>query len=196
MMASSINQKIDEYWNIVDSATRISAILDPRTKLAFFKSGQPTTDALNDLRMVMDRYYLPLPTPPTHTNIENTKSTTRNWFNNAKRRRIDATFSLSSNNNETNSSIASELDRYIALPCDENVVPLIWWQGHQREFPVLSCIARDYLSIQATSVACEQAFSIATNTITKTRNRLHPTTARASLCVKSWIANNIGEKLT
>ena len=100
MMASSINQKIDEYWNIVDSATRISAILDPRTKLALFKSGQPTTDALNDLRMVMDRYYLPLPTPPTHTNIENTKSTTRNWFNNAKRRRIDATFSLSSNNNE------------------------------------------------------------------------------------------------
>ena len=87
------------------------------------------------------------------------------------------------------------MDRYIALPCDENVIPLIWWQGHQKEFPVLSCIARDYLSIQATSVACEQAFSVAANTITKTRNRLDPMTARASLCAKSWIANNIGEKI-
>ncbi|CAI2193297.1 5766_t:CDS:1, partial [Funneliformis geosporum] len=41
------------------------------------------------------RYYLPLPTPPSYTNIENTKST-QNWFNNAKRCHIDATFSLSS----------------------------------------------------------------------------------------------------
>ena len=49
IIASSINQKIGEYWNIIDSATRIATILDPRTKLVLFKNGQPTTDALNDL---------------------------------------------------------------------------------------------------------------------------------------------------
>jgi len=38
------------------------------------------------------------------------------------------------------------------------------------------------------------AFSVAGNTITKTRNRLHPETARASLCAKSWIDNSVGEK--
>ena len=32
-----------------------------------------------------------------------------------------------------------------------------------------------------------QAFSIAGNTITKTQSRLLPETARASLCVKSWL---------
>lgn len=37
------------------------------------------------------------------------------------------------------------------------------------------------------------AFSVAGNTITKTRNRLQPETARASLCAKSWIDNNVGE---
>jgi len=46
-------------------------------------------------------------------------------------------------------------------------------------------MARDYLSIQATSVACEQAFSVASNTITRTRNRLQPDTSRALLCSKS-----------
>ena len=40
MMASSINQKIGKYWNIVDSATHIVAILDPHIKLALFESGQ------------------------------------------------------------------------------------------------------------------------------------------------------------
>jgi hypothetical protein len=52
-------------------------------------------------------------------------------------------------------------------------------------------MARDFLSIQATSVACEQSFSVAGNTVTSIRNRLHPETARAILCSKSWIENNV-----
>jgi hypothetical protein len=41
-------------------------------------------------------------------------------------------------------------------------------------------------------VACEQAFSVAGNTITKTRNRLNPETARATLYAKSRIENGVG----
>ena len=52
-------------------------------------------------------------------------------------------------------------------------------------YPILSLIAKDYLSIQATSVAAEQAFSVAGNTITPTRNKLDPETTRATLCLKS-----------
>jgi len=51
-------------------------------------------------------------------------------------------------------------------------------------------MARDYLTIQATSVASEQAFSVAENIITKTRNCLLSEIARAC-CVKSWIDNNL-----
>ncbi|GBB87003.1 hypothetical protein RclHR1_13460004 [Rhizophagus clarus] len=89
----------------------------------------------------------------------------------------------------------AEIKRYLALPCDENVKALLWWQTHSTEFPVLSLMAKDYLAIQSTSVACEQAFSVAGNTITKVQNRLCPETARASLCTKSWIENNIGEQI-
>ncbi len=49
IIASSINQKIGEYWNIVDLTTCIVTILDPYTKLALFKNGQPITNALNNL---------------------------------------------------------------------------------------------------------------------------------------------------
>ena len=83
----------------------------------------------------------------------------------------------------------------MALPQDENVNPLLWWRAHSNEFPILLLIARDHLAIQATSVTCEQAFSVVGNTISKTQNRLHLEIARASLCIKSWIDNKIGEQI-
>jgi len=61
----------------------------------------------------------------------------------------------------------------------------------QSEYPRLSRIARDYLSIQATSVASEQAFSIAGKTISEVRNRLDGETARGILCLKSWVEKKI-----
>ncbi|GES76749.1 zinc finger BED domain-containing protein RICESLEEPER 2-like [Rhizophagus clarus] len=62
----------------------------------------------------------------------------------------------------------AEIERYLALPCDENVEALLWWQAHSSEFPVLSLMAKDYLAIQSTNIACEQVFYVAGNTITKT----------------------------
>ena len=35
-VAASISQKIGEYWEIMDSSSIASAILDPRTKLSVF----------------------------------------------------------------------------------------------------------------------------------------------------------------
>ena len=89
--------------------------------------------------------------------------------------------------------LISELNCYLALPIDEETEPLLWWQAHAKEYPIVSNMAQDYLTIQATSVASEQAFSVAGNTISKTRNRLLPETARACLCMKSWIINKIGD---
>ena len=56
-------------------------------------------------------------------------------------------------------------------------------------------MARDYLAIQATSVACKQAFFIIGNTIIKIWNWLSSKTIRASLYAKSWIDNNIEKQI-
>ena len=53
---------------------------------------------------------------------------------------------------------------------------------------MLSQIAKDYLTIQATSVPSERAFSISGLTISKIRNKLDPETARAIICMKNWIS--------
>ncbi|CAG8719459.1 16196_t:CDS:1, partial [Dentiscutata heterogama] len=54
-----------------------------------------------------------------------------------------------------------------------------------------ACIARDYLVVQAISVASKQMFSIAKFTISPTRNRLEPEKACASLCLKTWFATSL-----
>src|SRR6185369_8174106 len=78
----------------------------------------------------------------------------------------------------TSTHIASELDQYLALQADDETDPLLWWQAHAKEYPIVSDMVRDYLTIPATSVPSEQAFSVAGNTISKTRNCLLPETAR------------------
>ena len=196
MLASSINQKIEDYWMILDNATTISSILDPRSKISLFKPGEPTTKAINTLRSQFSFYNSQKPQSQTSLPKENTTSS-REYFRQLKKRRlgvIEETTQISASRPSPSADF-TEIERYLALPCDENVEALLWWQAHSSEFPVLSIMARDYLAIQSTSVACEQAFSVAGNTITKTRNRLHSDTARASLCAKSWIDNGIGENI-
>jgi hypothetical protein len=111
---------------------------------------------------------------------------TRQYFANLRQN-----MELANENSTPELETETELDRYLELPIDDEAEPLLWWQAHACEFPVLSSMARDYLTIQATSVASEHAFSVAGNTITKTRNRLLAETARACLCVKSWIDNDL-----
>ena len=63
---------------------------------------------------------------------------------------------------------------------------LSFWKENSKNFPTLSLIAKDYLSIMPTSVSSERAFSLAGLTVKKTRSRLHPDTAKELLCSQSW----------
>jgi len=192
-LANLINHKIEEYWTIIDDATTIASLLDPWNKSSVFEIGEEITKAINALK---EKFSLYITQETRSQPQENSKSSSspREFFYQLKKRRLGKTTETSQASTLSNSAF-TELDRYLALPCEDNIDLLLWWRAHSAEFPILSLMARDYLAIQATSVACEQAFSIAGNTITKTRNKLHPETARVSLCAKSWIDNKIGEQI-
>ena len=98
---------------------------------------------------------------------------------------------ITSSQNNNYDQQNNEFERYLQLPLivNQQINPLNWWKTHQTEFPILAKIAKDYLAIQATSVPCEQPFSLANNTIRKTISRLHPQTARACICLKSWLVH-------
>jgi len=54
-----------------------------------------------------------------------------------------------------------------------------WWRARREKYPVLSRLARKYLSIPATSTACERTFSKAGNVVVKNRCALEPETVNA-----------------
>ena len=96
------------------------------------------------------------------------------------------------NYNKNNKPIDDEVYKYqISAEANEDVKPLDWQKTHSTEYPNLSKLALDFLCIQASSVPCEQLFSIAGQLLCKSRNRLSGDTVRACLCLQSWISKDI-----
>ena len=65
--------------------------------------------------------------------------------------------------------------------------PLEWWRVKSADFPHLAILARRVLAIPATQAESERLFSCAGNIVTKTRNRLAPSTVEQLVLLRhSW----------
>ena len=93
---------------------------------------------------------------------------------------------FSHNQNQINCEV--EIDNYL----NETITPTLpqttdvyqWWHTNQHSFPILSRMARKYLSIPATSIPSERLFSDVENQITSKRTRLAPEIVNKLLFVK------------
>jgi hAT family C-terminal dimerisation region len=88
------------------------------------------------------------------------------------RRRTSATLDDPSRYNQIEPSVTQE--------------PLYWWRDHRHEYPTLSKMAFDLLSIPAMSSECERVFSSAGNTVTDARNRISADLLEAVESLKHW----------
>ena len=171
-IASTIFNKLKDYWDEhLNQSSKISSILDPRYKTTLFDNNM--SEILKNLQELFTTY-LPL---NSNQSIPKSKQSSRDYFLN-----------LLNQNNIYQKVSNDELVQYLNSSVDNNTDPLIWWKIHEKDYPILSQIAKDYLTIQATSVPSERAFSISGLIISKTRNRLDPETARAIICMKNWIS--------
>jgi len=72
-----------------------------------------------------------------------------------------------------NELVSLELANYVkAEQCSFNDSPLLWWKTRSQHYPRLALLARQYLSIQGTSVASERVFSTAGEIISQRRSRI------------------------
>jgi len=74
----------------------------------------------------------------------------------------------------------NEVDKYLGMPCENpSVDPLGYWKTHSKEFPNLSAVAKDILSIPGSSVSVERIFNCGRDVIGLRRHSLKPETFSA-----------------
>ena len=85
-------------------------------------------------------------------------------------------------------NLADEYARYCAADTIFDIEPRIWWAEttQQLNYPNLSKLALDILSIPAMSAAPERFFSSAKIVLSHLRNKLGMDLLEAFECLKSW----------
>eukprot|EP00474_Spongospora_subterranea_P005608 CRZ06066.1 hypothetical protein [Spongospora subterranea] len=82
----------------------------------------------------------------------------------------------------------NEVDTYLSLHCeDPNVDPVYYWKAHSMQFPLLSIVAKNVLSIPGSSVAVERIFNCGRDMIGLRRQSLKPETMSALMFGRSTL---------
>ena len=94
--------------------------------------------------------FLPL---PTHNSLQRKKTTLGSFLKDNEVQDEDATLPLLS----PEQKVQREIETYLSTPrIDMEADPLVWWRHNCKIFPLLSKLARKYLSVCATSSSSER----------------------------------------
>ncbi|KAJ4732837.1 Zinc finger BED domain-containing protein DAYSLEEPER [Rhynchospora pubera] len=108
----------------------------------------------------------------------------------SRKRKLDEEFAQFKSENLDLHSTMSELEKYLQeKPIDtdeENFDILQYWKQNCGLYPTLAKMARDFLSVQASSVASESAFSTAGRLTDHLRTSMNSETIECLVCSKDW----------
>ncbi|PKC14863.1 hypothetical protein RhiirA5_495057 [Rhizophagus irregularis] len=177
------------YLEVVDSSTIVATILDPRTKLALFAIGEESTNAVNAIKSHFAEYNVsPLLISLLNTNQETVSNC--EYFHQLKRKWLAISDSQTERSvrRSRSSEIYEKLNRWCKISkyytkLRLNKFPDVVKGTFSRISSIWSNGTRLFV-YPSYSVLYEQAFSVASNTITCTRNKMLPETARALLYSK------------
>ncbi|CAG8759443.1 11820_t:CDS:1, partial [Racocetra fulgida] len=140
--------KFTSYWAHLNESSTISGLLDPCNKLSTFDIYK-REQAINKLHELHKKYR------PTKENQPFLPPTT-----------TKSTCTLFRNLNQSHQADLNQykIDKYLT-EIETEVDSLLWWKANVAQFPTLSRLAMDFLTVQAISVLSKQAFSVAKHTI-------------------------------
>ena len=184
-LASMFNsgwKKMVKYYKLTDESPAYVAgiVLDPNAKWKYIENNWNQA-WVPRARVTMEKFWdehkpANSSTSTSTTSITNEQPIVKNAFSNWKKRHVETP------------SNEDEYKRYCAAECVLDVDPRTWWQEttQQVNYPTLSKLALDILSIPAMSADCERLFSSAKILISDLRNRLGMDIIEAFECLKSW----------
>lgn len=153
----------------------ISCLLDPRFKNIHFQDARACAKAISLLR----RFITTTPSSSIISSEPDSDSSVETSYDFWSHHKKLAHTKKQNKNDCSSSSFQSktkdEISYYLSAQVSPlSLEPLKQWEDMKVVFPKLYKLAREYLSIPATSVPSERLFSKAGSTITKIRNRLSP----------------------
>lgn len=161
--------------------TYMTAILDPRIKGELIPESLNSGNHLEEARSHFMRYYSSNHFPSVTSGysaqeIEDGGSVSFAEEIARKKRRASM------------SNATDELTQYLSEPPAPIPTDVLeWWKVNSTRYPRLSVMARDFLAVQATSLAPEELFCGRGDDIDKQRYCMPHDSTPALLCIKSWI---------
>ena len=186
---SAAHSVLAKHFSFMDDSPfyLLSVLLDPRFKSAYLEMKGFDTDYLGliqrslshlkklvEQKRTMSGDQVSAPTPAFSS-----VSTNSGLFS--------SMFSHSSSSVEC----TDEVDKYLSIPCEApQVDPIVFWKAHSKQFPFLSRVPKDILSIPGTSVSVERIFNCGRDTIGLRRHRLKLQTLTAIMFGKCYLKWN------
>lgn len=182
---TSLIDQIDTRFKMLDENSRYTCatFLDPRFKSKFFsESATLLVKASFHSNSVVEQVDFSAPPPKK-------KSTNFSSF-------FDEMLSTPSNSVSEPIPLDKELESYSTEPCiSRELSPDQWWKENRVRFPLLSQLARIYLSAPATSVPSESTFSTAGDVLSDHRSSLSPENAQMLIFIKRNAASFLSDSV-
>jgi hypothetical protein len=199
-MGIAMMEKFNKYWEEKNNVMVIATILDPRYKMRYIEwcfgkifDGDQIRFEIDEVRDELEKLYEDFELQHRERKAAQSKSSASSSFT------IDKTCSLPSASCEFQSFLSSTeanpskselliyLDETNVSLGDKDFDLLNWWKVNSHRFPVVSRMAKKFLTVPATSVSSESTFSTGGRTLDDYRSSLSPTMVEALICSSSWI---------
>ena len=159
----------------------MTAILDPRIKIELIPESLNLENYLEEARSHFLRNYSNTLFSSMTTSYGSTQEVEDGGTN--------VSFAEEIARKRRRSSVASptdELTLYLSEPpAPISIYVLEWWKVNSIRYPRLSVMARDFLAVQATSMAPEDLFCSKGDEVERVKRSLPYSSVQAILCVKS-----------
>ncbi|GMH17087.1 hypothetical protein Nepgr_018928 [Nepenthes gracilis] len=180
--AEDMAKKAQNYNNQVCNVfTYMTAVLDPRIKSELIPENLNSQDNLEEARAHFIRNY----STGHFSSINGVYGTQENGDGGS----VSFAEEIARKKRRASMSSATDvLTQYLSEPpAPISTDVLEWWKVNSTRYPRLSIMARDFLAVQATSVAPEELFCSKGAEIVKQRFCMPSHSTQAGFCVKSWI---------
>ncbi|KAJ4790660.1 Zinc finger BED domain-containing protein DAYSLEEPER [Rhynchospora pubera] len=195
-LAIRMQKKFDKYWENPNLILTLATIFDPRYKLIFlafcfkkaYGEGREANARLDYIRDWLKKYYEEY--EKACMDQDSSVGSSQGERHISRKRKLDEEFAQFKSENLDLHSTMSELEKYLQeKPIDtdeENFDILQYWKQNCGLYPTLAKMARDFLSVQASSVASEFAFSTAGRLTDHLRTSMNNETIECLVCSKDW----------